>query len=170
MNFKLWQNGCNHSLRGLTSNSLWSASLKVFLSKRLRICATPVEKRVFIIGCHAETVFFVTTNGFFSSGLLTNYLMSSIPDRNAQHWSDVEARGLICLWREESMTCELQSCALNVLMRPMWWVLIDWTGRPLRPHLGIEAWVLTHVTDVDGQSRGGHQLSDAVIDQPIGTR
>lgn len=49
-------------------------------------------------------------------------------------------------------------------------VLIDWTGRPLCPHLGVEARVLTHITDVDGESRGGHQLSDAVIDQPIGTR
>lgn len=40
----------------------------------------------------------------------------------------------------------------------------------LCPHLGVEAWVLTDVTDVNRKSRGRHQLSDAVINQPIWTR
>lgn len=41
---------------------------------------------------------------------------------------------------------------------------------PLCPHLGVEAWVLTDITDVNRKARGSHQLSDAVIDQPVGTR
>lgn len=35
-------------------------------------------------------------------------------------------------------------------------------------HLGVEAGVLVGVDDVDGLTRGRHQLGDAVVDQPIG--
>lgn len=40
----LW-NSCKQSFKALTSNSLWSASLKVFLSSRFKICATPETKQ-----------------------------------------------------------------------------------------------------------------------------
>lgn len=47
---------------------------------------------------------------------------------------------------------------------------ILWRGQTGRAHLCVKAWVLAHVADVDGQTGGSHQLGDAVIDQPIGTR
>lgn len=34
-------------------------------------------------------------------------------------------------------------------------------------YLSVKAGVLTHITDVDRQPGGCHQLSDAVIDQPV---
>lgn len=76
--------------------------------------------------------------------LLTNYLMSSIPDRDTQHGSDVEPRRLICLLNRgiNVSLCSCMSWGLycdeakrgertSVSKRGSWHTSLMLTGRPV---------------------------------------